>query len=165
MNTHFFYEDGQGNIIDEQGNEAMDIEEEIDPYNLATLMTLAQYRSFQEQFHTEPREDLDARMEEASQELATETAKGRKYNVYTDKHKAVFWYFNRIKLWKAAPSARKAQVEIRTAQKWAKRLKEDPDWNIYEKQANKANRKQSQLQHEHKQHLIEFFDEYPQATR
>lgn len=52
----------------------------------------------------------------------------------------------------------RAQVEIRTAQKWAKRLKEDPEWNIYEKQTNMSNRKPPQLQNEHKQHLV-------QATR
>lgn len=109
MSNNFFYEDGQGNIVDEQG--------------------------------------------------------GRKYNVYSDKHKAVFYYFNRVKLWKAAPSARKAQVEIRTGQIWAKRLKEDPQWNIYEKQTNKVNRLASQLQENHKKHLIDFFDIYPQATR
>ncbi|GAA5814574.1 hypothetical protein MFLAVUS_008073 [Mucor flavus] len=59
----FYFEDGQGSIADEQGKEAMDYEEETDPYNL----------------------------------------------------------------WNAAASGRKAQVEIRTAQKWAKRLKEDPE--------------------------------------
>ncbi|KAG2215958.1 hypothetical protein INT45_010102 [Circinella minor] len=148
-----------------QGNEAMDIKEDIDPYNLGTLMTLTQYRSFWDRFPTEPTEELDTRMEEASEELVTETVKGRKYTVYTDKHKAVFWYFNRVKLWKAAPAARKAQVEVCTGQMWAKCLKEEPDWNIYEKQTNKVNRKQQQLQEEHKQHLIEFFDKYPQATR
>ncbi|KAG2214156.1 hypothetical protein INT45_002646 [Circinella minor] len=140
MSNNFFYKDGQGKIVDEEGNEAMDIEEDIDPYNLGTLMTLTQYHSFRDRFPTEPTEELDTRMEEASEELVTETAKGRKYTVYTDKHKAVFWYFNRVKLWKAAPAAHKAQT-------------------------NKVNQKQQQLQEEHKQHLIEFFDEYPQATR
>ncbi|KAI9247885.1 hypothetical protein EDC94DRAFT_652847 [Helicostylum pulchrum] len=103
-------------------------------------------------------------MEEISEELALEAA-NRKYNVYSDKQKAVFYYFNRVKLWKAAASGRKAQVEVRTAQKWAKRPKEGPDWNIYEKQTNVSNRRLSQLQEEHKKHLIQFFDEYPQATR
>lgn len=55
-------------------------------------------------------------MEEISEELALEAA-NRKYNVYSDKQKAVFYYSNRVKLWKAAASGRKAQVEVRTAQK------------------------------------------------
>ncbi|KAL4215273.1 hypothetical protein AB4K20DRAFT_1862527 [Rhizopus microsporus] len=128
-------------------------------------MTITQYRSYQDRFPAEPTEELDVEMEEAAEELSKEVAGGRKYNVYSDKHKAVFYYFNRVKLWKAAPSARKAQVEIRTGQIWAKRLKEDPQWNIYEKQTNKVNRLASQLQENHKKHLIDFFDIYPQATR
>lgn len=151
--------------MDEQGNETMDLEEEVDPFNLGTLMTITQYRSYQDRFPAEPTEELDVEMEEAAEELSKEVTGGRKYNVYSDKHKAVFYYFNRVKLWKAAPSARKAQVEIRTGQIWAKRLKEDPQWNIYEKQTNKVNRLASQLQENHKKHLIDFFDIYPQATR
>ncbi|KAI9028187.1 hypothetical protein CLU79DRAFT_738157, partial [Phycomyces nitens] len=62
--------------------------------------------------------------------------------------------FNRIKLWKVVFFfRRKAQVEVRTAQKWTRRLKEDPSWNIYEKQTNESNRKPSQLQEENKHHL------------
>ncbi|KAI8644075.1 hypothetical protein BD408DRAFT_414025 [Parasitella parasitica] len=104
-------------------------------------------------------------MEELAEELSQTEASGKKYNAYSDSQKSVFYYFNRIKLWKAAPSGRKANIEPRTAQIWAKRLREDPSWNIYEKQTNKVNRKPSQLQQEHKQHLLEFFDNYPQATR
>ncbi|CEG71373.1 hypothetical protein RMATCC62417_07117 [Rhizopus microsporus] len=148
MSINFFYEDGRGIIVDEQGNEAMDLEEEVDPYNLGTLMTLSQYRAYQSRFPIEATEELDIKMEELAEELAGEVAE------------SII-----IKLWKAAPSARKAQVEVRTAQKWAKRLKEDPTWNIYEKQTNMFNRKPSQLQEEHKEHLLNFFDKYSQATR
>lgn len=101
-------------------------------------------------------EELDTNMEEISKELTLE-ATNRKYNVYSGKKKAVFYYFNRVKLWKAAASGRKAEVEVRTAQKWANRLKEVPDRNIYEKQMSVPNRKPSQLQEEHKKHLIHFF--------
>ncbi|KAG1441279.1 hypothetical protein G6F56_011556 [Rhizopus delemar] len=104
-------------------------------------------------------------MEEIAEKLSQQAEISRKYNAYSDTQKAVFYYFNRIKLWKAASSGRKAQVETRTAQKWAKRLKEDPTWNINEKDTNKANRAPSQLQEQHKQFLINFFDEYPRATR
>ncbi|KAG1135142.1 hypothetical protein G6F37_011866 [Rhizopus arrhizus] len=83
-------------------------------------------------------------MEEIAEELATESVAGRKYNVYSDKQKA---------------------IEPRTAQKRAKRSKEDPSWNIYKKQTNQSNRKPSQLQKEHKHHLANSFDKYLQATR
>ncbi|RCH91144.1 hypothetical protein CU098_009144 [Rhizopus stolonifer] len=91
--------DGRGIIVGKQGNETMDLEEEVNSYNLGTLMTLSQAWAYQSRF-------LFAATEEQ--------ASGRKYNVYSDKQKAPFFYFNRIKLWKSDPSAHKAQVEVRT---------------------------------------------------
>ncbi|KAL9538562.1 hypothetical protein MBANPS3_010839 [Mucor bainieri] len=44
-------------------------------------------------------------------------------------------------------------------------MKEDPEWDIYDKLTNKVNRAGSQLQEEHKHFLINLFDEQPQATR
>ncbi|KAG0939761.1 hypothetical protein G6F57_005649 [Rhizopus arrhizus] len=41
-----------------------------------------------------------------------------------------------IKLLNAAESARRAGVKVRTGQAWSARMKEDPNWNIYEKQTN-----------------------------
>lgn len=129
--------------------------------NLSTLMTLSHYRAFRNRFPVETTEEINVKMEELANELEEEAKSDKKYNAYSDKQRSVFFYFNQIKLWKAAPSARKTQVEIRTAQKWAKRLKEDPEWNIYEKQTNMFNREPSQLQEEHKKHLLDFFDKYP----
>jgi hypothetical protein len=157
MNSNFFYEDGQGNTLNEQGDETMNLVEEVDPYNVDTLLTLSQYRAFQNRFPAKATEELDTRIEEIVSEIASELEAGRKHNVYSDKQKAVFYYFNGIKLCKAAPSGRKAQIEPHTAQKWVKRLKEDPNWNIYEEQTHQLNRKPSQLQEEHKHQLVVFF--------
>lgn len=44
-------------------------------------------------------------------------------------------------------------------------MKEDPKWDIYEKFTNKVSRPVSQLQEEHSDFLINFFDDQPQATR
>jgi hypothetical protein len=43
MSNNFFYEDGQGNIADEQGNEAIDYEEEMNPFNVGSLLTASRY--------------------------------------------------------------------------------------------------------------------------
>ncbi|GAA5816025.1 hypothetical protein MFLAVUS_009547 [Mucor flavus] len=102
MNNNFYYEDGQGKILEEQGNDAVDWEEEVDPYNLCTLLTLSQYRAFQSRFPTEDIEELDVQIKELSKELSQGETSGKK-----------------IKLWKAAPSGRKANIEPRTAQIWA----------------------------------------------
>ncbi|CEG77695.1 hypothetical protein RMATCC62417_12404 [Rhizopus microsporus] len=61
---------------------------------------------------------------------------------------------NRTELFNAANSGRLAGgIAERTVQKWAKRLKEDKDWNILEKQTNLVNRPKPQLGPEHKTHL------------
>ncbi|KAI8332744.1 hypothetical protein EDC96DRAFT_548597 [Choanephora cucurbitarum] len=54
-------------------------------------------------------------------------------------------------------------IAERTAQKWAKKLKGDKDWNIFEKQPNSANRAKPQLDERHKVRLLEFYDNWPQA--
>ncbi|KAG1206990.1 hypothetical protein G6F35_011095 [Rhizopus arrhizus] len=69
-----------------------------------------------------------------------------------------------VKLFNAAKSGRLAGgIAERTAQKWAKRLKEDKDWNILEKQTNKVNRPKAQLDERHKIHLLNFYDNNPRA--
>ncbi|ORE04949.1 hypothetical protein BCV72DRAFT_186131, partial [Rhizopus microsporus var. microsporus] len=69
-----------------------------------------------------------------------------------------------IKLYKAAPAGRMAAIAERTAQNWAKRLKEGPEWDIYEKQTNRVNRKKSRLQERHKNYIRELYDNNPFAT-
>jgi hypothetical protein len=73
-------------------------------------------------------------------------------------------YYNRIKLFNAAKSGRLADgINKRIAQKWTKKLKENKDWNIFEKQTNLVNRAKPQLDDRHKLHFLNFYDGYPQA--
>lgn len=78
-----------------------------------------------------------------------------KYADYSDSQKTLFLYYLQLEFLSAAASARKAVINVRTGQDWAKKLKNDPDLDIFEKQTNKTVRKESQLQEEHKAHLIE----------
>ncbi|KAI8098193.1 uncharacterized protein B0P05DRAFT_576595 [Gilbertella persicaria] len=149
-----FYEDGQSEILDENGAEAMDWEEEGDPFNIETLMTLTQYQRTRVMSNLDPAEPrLDTVMEEVEKCIKKEPSSN------------LFLYCLRLKLMSVVAAGRHARIVERTAQKWAKRLREDPDWDIYEKETNKFNRKPSQLQAEHKYHLINFFDEHPQARK
>jgi hypothetical protein len=118
--AHFFYEDGQGEIRDEDGNEAMDWDEPVDPFNIITLMTLSRYKKFNLNIPKRVTDQLDETMEELTEELKAERASGKEYIVYSVKQRAVFYYFNRIKLRKAAPSGRQAGINERTVQAWAK---------------------------------------------
>ncbi|EIE85106.1 hypothetical protein RO3G_09816 [Rhizopus delemar RA 99-880] len=98
-------------------------------------------------------------------EEMSETVKQQTKSYYnSNEQKLLFVYMNRVKLFNAAKSGRLAGgIAERTAQKWAKRLKEDKDWNILEKQTNLVNRPKPQLGQEHKTHLINFYDDNPQA--
>ncbi|KAG1048041.1 hypothetical protein G6F43_009546 [Rhizopus delemar] len=98
-------------------------------------------------------------------EEMSETVKQQTKSYYnSNEQKLLFVYMNRIKLFNAAKSGRLAGgIAERTAQKWAKRLKEDKDCNILEKQTNLVNRPKPQLGQEHKTHLINFYDDNPQA--
>lgn len=43
MSNNVFYENGQGNIADEQGNEVIDYEKEMDPFTVGSLMNASRY--------------------------------------------------------------------------------------------------------------------------
>jgi hypothetical protein len=165
MSNIFFYENGQGEIRDENGEEVMDWEENTDPFNIRTLMTLSRYKMSQKPIPERVIHQLHVQMEGLVEDVTAEKKKVKRNNIYSDKQCALFYYFNKIKLWKAAPSGRMAGIAERTAQTWAKRLKEDLSWNIYEKDTNKINRTSSQLQDEHKERLTKFYYEYPQASK
>ncbi|CEP10704.1 hypothetical protein [Parasitella parasitica] len=87
------------------------------------------------------------------------------YNIYSIEQKALFLYLLKFKFLKVKPAAEHSEIKTRTAQGCVKRMREDPEWNIYDKLTNKINCPGSQLQEKHKQYLIHFFDERPQATR
>lgn len=156
------FEDGQGNLYNEAGQEAMDWEEDTDPYNLQNLTNLTKYKEQQPVELDQNDPELDSRMEEIQSKLSQENSL-RQYESYSVDQKTLFIYYLKLKLFSAAKAARMAGINERTGQQWAKRLATDPEWDIYEKNTNKVNRKKSQLQDEHKQHLIGYFDEYPQA--
>ncbi|KAG2193123.1 hypothetical protein INT47_003114 [Mucor saturninus] len=135
------FENGQGDIIDENRNEAMHWEEEVNPYVTETLSNFTQYSEKQPT-------DLNMTDPERSKRMAQKT---------------LFLYYLQLKFLSAAASARKAAINVHTGQDWTKKLENDPDFDIFEKNTNKAVRKGSQLQEEPKAHLIEFFDDNPHA--
>lgn len=156
------FEDGQGNLYNENGEEAMDWEEDVDPYNLQNLTNLTRYKERQP-IELDPNDPaLEKLMGDVQTRVSSENSK-LKYNTYSVDQKTLFLYYLKIKLYKAAKAAKMSGVNERTGQQWAKRLREDAEWNIYEKNTNRVNRKTSQLQEEHKQFLINYYDEFPQA--
>lgn len=165
MTTRFFYEDGQGKMVDEQGNNAMDWDEEDTPFQLRTLTRITDYCKKQEEGGPISEDDslknLDADMEDVIDVMKKQI---KVYNKYSNEQKLLFVHYNRTKLLSAAKSERLAGgICEQTAQKWAKRLKEGKDWNIFEKQTNLVDRSKPQLDDRHIIHLLEFYDNWPQA--
>lgn len=76
----------------------------------------------------------------------------------------MFLYYLIIKFYSAAKAASHVGIAERTAQTWAKRIKNELDFNIYEKQTNKGRHAKSQLQDERKLHITNLFDEKPYTT-
>ncbi|GAA5806894.1 hypothetical protein MFLAVUS_000242 [Mucor flavus] len=66
MSTYFFYENGQGKIYDEQGKDAMEWVEEVDPFHLETLTTLRKYQQAQLSEQEWMRGELDETMNEVA---------------------------------------------------------------------------------------------------
>jgi hypothetical protein len=72
-------------------------------------------------------------MEEAERVLAACDKSSNKHVDYSDNQKT----YLKLKLLSAAAATRKAAVSVHTGKGWAKKLREDPDWDIYERQTNK----------------------------
>ncbi|KAG2205112.1 hypothetical protein INT47_002206 [Mucor saturninus] len=94
--------------------------------------------------------ELPERMAQLEKTIDASNTSKTKYADYSDSQKTLFMYYLQLKLLSAAAST--------TGQDWAKKLRNDPDFDIFEKNTNKTVRKGSQLQEEYKAHLIEFFD-------
>lgn len=105
--------------------------------------------------------NLDIGMES---EITTVKKQTKSYHRYSDEQNLLFVYYSWIKLFNTANSVCLAGgISERTAQKWAKKLKEDKDWNIFEKQTNLVSKPKPQLDDKHKLHLLDVYDNWPQG--
>ncbi|KAI8878110.1 hypothetical protein K501DRAFT_196646, partial [Backusella circina FSU 941] len=154
---------GERSLLDEEGNEAMEWVQESDEYRLANVTNLQKYKEAQPI-------DLDVEMNE--QELQQkinaikekQNAEANSTESYTDQEKSLFYYYVKFKLMKPTPAGRLAGINERTVQDWGRKLKNDSEWDIYEKKANKSKLNKSQLGDEQKENLKEFYDNNPFAT-
>ena len=66
MTTRFYYEDGQGKLVDEEGRDAMDWVDKAIPSHLKTLTRITEYLKKQEEgaFSEDSLRDFDTDMEE-----------------------------------------------------------------------------------------------------
>ncbi|KAI9265464.1 hypothetical protein EDC94DRAFT_647413 [Helicostylum pulchrum] len=99
------FENGQGDIVDENGNEAMDWEEEVNPHNTETLSNFTQYSGKQpmDLDMTDPK--LPERMDQLEKTINASSTPKNKYADYSDSQKTLFMYYLQLKLLSAARKA------------------------------------------------------------
>ncbi|KAI7907172.1 uncharacterized protein BX663DRAFT_421164, partial [Cokeromyces recurvatus] len=111
MTTRFFYEEGQGRMVDEQGNDAMDWVEEATRFHIKTLTRIREYCEKQDEqlFSKENLENLNTDMEDIIVTVKKQ---------YSNEQKLLFVYYSRIQLFNAAKSGCLSDsINERTAQK------------------------------------------------
>lgn len=134
MNVQFFYEDGQGTVVDEHGRpEPMDYVVDEEQYALETVSSYTQYlrntprerdRESDAMLIEDMNKGIDVRMREASVKRA--------YTLYTDQDKVRFFKLLFEKCLSASAAAKQLGIHVRTAQRWAEQYEKDPN-SIFEK--------------------------------
>ncbi|KAG0738552.1 hypothetical protein G6F57_002832 [Rhizopus arrhizus] len=162
MSTKFLYEDGHGNVVDENGGpEPMDYIVDQEEFIVETIATHTDYlknTTFDESSLTCPMlvdksKDEDILMKEAKTK--------RDYVRYTVQDKARFFDLKIEKCMSASTAAKQLGIHIRTAQRWVKQYSMCPD-NIFDSYSRVG--RKCILTEEHKRTIVNFIDDNPSAT-
>lgn len=161
MSAQFLYEDGQGNVVDEDGrSEPMDYIADQEQFALETISSHAQYlqkkpaeKSRTNAMHIDRPRDEDSCMREATEKC--------RYTSYTPQDKARFFKLKIEKCISASAAAKQLSFHIRTAQRWVKQYEECPD-SIFDTSKKKGRRRI--LTEEHVKAVIDFIDAIPSAA-
>ncbi|KAG0776658.1 hypothetical protein G6F22_012420 [Rhizopus arrhizus] len=161
MSMQFFYEDGQGRVVDENGVEPMDLVVDEELFAIETISSRTQFlmnKPPERYIHTMP----PAAAEGDSEDVAMELSNRRRYTFYSDDEKTRFFhlFFNKC-LSAAAAAARQLGIHVRVAQRWVRRYREDPE-SIFEKK--KRSGRHRILGEEHKKFLLNYIDDNPSAV-
>ncbi|KAL1931697.1 hypothetical protein VTP01DRAFT_9840 [Rhizomucor pusillus] len=162
MDNRFFYEEGQGNVVDEYGRpEPMDYLVDEETYVLETVSSHTQYLCNMPRetgrepvaMQTDDPKDADVRMREATVKRA--------YTLYSDQDKVRFFKLMFDKVLSASAAAKQLGIHVRTAQRWAIQYEKDPD-SIFKKR--KKNGCPRILTEEHKKVILEYVGENPSVV-
>ncbi|KAL1929229.1 hypothetical protein VTP01DRAFT_2288 [Rhizomucor pusillus] len=163
MSIQFFYEDGQGVVVDEHGRpEPMDYIVDEEQYALETVSSYSHYlrntpvakdRQIAAMQTDGVKNDTDICMKDASVK--------RDYTLYTDQDKVRFFNLLFEKCMTASAAAKQLGINVRTGQRSAKQYEKEPD-SIFKKR--KKSGRPRILNEEHKQFILEYIDENPSAV-
>lgn len=150
LNTIVF-EDGQGKLMDEDGNELMEVDEMV--VEVKGLTSLSDYLQAQLRHSMVTIEDGVKDENNTGNTTKITKTKKKAYTAYSDIDKYNFILHMVAKCPnKVAPVARKYNINLRTGQRWWNKYKEDPDSFFIPKE--RGNHKI--LNEEHKKFLINY---------
>jgi transposase len=160
MSMQFFYEDGQGRVVDENGVEPMDLVVDEELFAIETISSRTQFlmnKPPERYIYTMP----PAAAEGDSEDVAMELSNRRRYTFYSNDEKTRFFHLFFNKCLSAAAAARQLGIHVRVAQRWVRRYREDPE-SIFEKKKRSGWRRI--LGEEHKKFLLNYIDDNPSAV-
>ncbi|KAG0747888.1 hypothetical protein G6F62_002141 [Rhizopus arrhizus] len=161
MSAMFLFEDGHGNVVDENGGpEPMEYVVDQNEFIVESIATHSEYLKNMLSCESssvcpmliEKPKDEDIRMKEADTK--------RDYVRYTVQDKARFFDLKIEKCMSASAAANQLGIHIRTAQRWVKQYNMRPD-SIFE--VCKQVGRKCILSEEHKTAVIDFIDANPSA--
>lgn len=93
MSLQVYFEDGQGNIVDESGNEPFDMEIDEESFPLNTVTDYNQYVNLKP-----PERELNVKEEMEGKTLQAESSEGngtghKHYKKYSDNEKELFFFW------------------------------------------------------------------------
>ncbi|CEP16997.1 hypothetical protein [Parasitella parasitica] len=160
--TTFLFENGDGKVVDEHGNEVHVYQMEIDneQYPLEQLTSYDQYLDLKP-----PEKATIMKIEEREEESAVEeNAENRittTYRSYKDSEKEKFFYY----LYEKGMSIRGAAAELKipksTAYEWKKKFEEGGDVFTRKEGSGRPVGRPAILNEEHQKYLVEMIDENP----
>jgi transposase len=162
MSAIFLFEDGHGNVVDENGGpEPMEYIVDQNEFIVESIATHSEYLKNMPSCESssvcpmliEKPKDEDIRMKEADTK--------RDYVRYTVQDKARFFDLKIEKCMSASAAAKQLGIHIRTAQRWVKQYNMRPD-SIFE--VCKQVGRKCILSEEHKTAVIDFIDANPSAA-
>ncbi|GAA5795613.1 hypothetical protein HPULCUR_000974 [Helicostylum pulchrum] len=116
MSLQFFYEDGQGRVVDENGVEPMDLVVDEELFAIETISSRTQF------LRNKPPERPCPVIQETSNERKSEDVdmeyyNKRSYTVYSDDEKTRFFHLFFSNCLSASAATRQLGINVRTAQR------------------------------------------------
>ncbi|KAG1454447.1 hypothetical protein G6F56_007319 [Rhizopus delemar] len=121
----FFYEDGQGRVVNENGVDPIDVAVDEELFAIETISSRTQFLMNKPSERSNPVMHLV--MDKNSEGIYMELCNKRRYTAYSDEDKTRFLHLFFSRSFQVFAAARQLGIHIRAAQRWIKPYYEDPE--------------------------------------